>query len=155
MPQPKPGSESATTSSRRSRLTSARQTRCVSGTPCTKTAGISGLGAGVAPRVEWSSAPDRLSAGALDGFGERALGEHAAEVRLVLDGSLQIRLHVDTFGGLLRGRLDRRGIELLAGAARLDALGAHGFRAGARDPDRRLGAGALAVERDRRGDADD
>ena len=83
------------------------------------------------------------------------LGEDPAEVRLVLDGSLEVRLHVDTLGGLLRGRLDRRGIQLLAGAARLHALGAHGLRAGAGESDRRLRAGALAVERDRRGNADD
>src|SRR5215813_1933816 len=104
MSQPKPGRESVTTSSRRSRLTSACQTRCVSGTPCTKTAGISGLGAEAPARVAWWSARDRLSAGALDRLGQCALGEHAAEVRLVLDGALQVRLHVDTLCGLLRGR---------------------------------------------------
>src|SRR5882724_952821 len=153
--QPKPGRESVTTSSRRSRRTSAPQTRCVSGTPCTRTAGISGLVPEEASRVAEWSAPDRLSAGALDRLGQRALGEHTAEVRLVLDGALKVRLHVDTFGGLLRGRLDRRGVELLARAARLDAFRAHGLGAGAGDTDRRLGTSALAVERDGRGDAHD
>src|SRR5881409_327787 len=102
-----------------------------------------------------SPALRRLPASALDSFGEGALGEDTAEVRFVLDGSLKIRLHVHTLGRLLSGCLDRGRIQLLAVASSLDALGAHRLGAGARDTDRRLRARALAVERDRGGDADD
>src|SRR5213593_4155211 len=91
-----------------------------------------------------SPALRRLPASALDSFGEGPLGEHAAEVRLVLDRSLKIRLHVNALGRLLSRRLDRGRIQLLTVASRLDTLGAH-----------RLRAHALAVERDRGGDADD
>src|SRR3989454_11981287 len=102
-----------------------------------------------------SPALRRLPAGALDGFSDRPLREDAAEVRLVLDRSLEIRLHVHTLGRLLRGRFDRRRIQLLAAASRLDALGAHGLGAGARDTDGGFRARALAIERDRGGDTDD
>src|SRR6266545_8378622 len=54
-----------------------------------------------------SPALRRLPASALDSFGEGALGEDAAEVRFVLDGSLKICLHVHTLGRLLGGCLDR------------------------------------------------
>src|SRR5262249_59720691 len=64
-----------------------------------------------------------LPARALDGFRDRALREDAAEVRLVLDRPLKVRLDVDAVGGLLRRGLDRRRIELLPDEPRLDALG--------------------------------
>ena len=54
-----------------------------------------------------SPALRRLPASALDSFGEGPLGEDAAEMRFVLDGSLKIRLHVDALGRLLGGCLDR------------------------------------------------
>src|SRR5205807_1291174 len=58
--------------------------------------------------------PAGLRAGAPHRFGDRALREHAAEVRLVLDRTLQIRLDVHAIRRLLRGGLDRRRVEALA-----------------------------------------
>src|SRR5207253_11316270 len=99
--------------------------------------------------------PAGLCAGPLHRFGDRALGEDAAEMRLVLDRALQVRLDVDAVRGLLRGGLDRRRVESLADQRGLDALGAHRLRARAGDADAGLGADALLVERHRRADADD
>jgi hypothetical protein len=46
-------------------------------------------------------------------------------MRLVLDGALQVGLHVDAFRRCLRGRFDGAGAgEVLAGERGLDALGA-------------------------------
>src|SRR3990172_144543 len=70
-----------------------------------------------------------LSARALDGFRDDPLCEDAAEVRLVLDGPLEIRLHAHALGRLLRRGLDRGRVELLPLERRLDALGAHRLRA--------------------------
>src|SRR6266404_4480334 len=86
---------------------------------------------------------------------DRALGEDAAEVRLVLHGALEIGLHVDAIGGLRGGRLDGRGVEPLARQGRLHALGAYRLRAGAGDADARLRARPALVERDHRSHADD
>src|SRR5439155_1109934 len=81
--------------------------------------GERGRGTGPAPAV------DDLRVRALDRGLDRALGEHATKVRLVLLRALQVGLHVDTVGGL-RGRgLDRGGVELLAGERRLHALCAY------------------------------
>src|SRR2546426_546216 len=98
--------------------------------------------------------PAGLRAGAPHRFGDRALREHAAEVRLVLDRTLQIRLDVHAIRSLLRGGLDRRRVEALADQRGLDPLGAHGPGAGARDADARLGAHTLLVERQRGAGAD-
>src|SRR6267143_1011336 len=92
---------------------------------------------------------------ALDRGLDRALGEDAAEVRLVLHGALEIGLHVDAIGGLRGGRLDGRGVEPLARQGRLHALGAYRLRAGAGDADARLRARPALVERDHRSHADD
>jgi hypothetical protein len=69
-------------------------------------------------------------------------------MRLVLDGALEIGLHVDAVRAILRRRLDGRRIELLARECGFDGLRAHGLGARARDADRRLRALAFLVERD-------
>src|SRR5882724_11316478 len=96
-----------------------------------------------------------LSLRALDRGLEGALGEDATEVRLVLDGALQVGLHIHAVGGLRGGGLDGRGVQALARERRLHALGAHGLGAGAGDADARLRALAILVERDDGGHADD
>src|SRR4029450_4058718 len=73
-----------------------------------------------------------LALSPLDRGFDRPPREHAAKVRLVVDRPLQVGLYVHALGRLLGGGLDGRGIQALAGEARLDALGAHrlGARAG-------------------------
>src|SRR5207247_6585437 len=88
-----------------------------------------GYGRSTPPRAP----AERLSVSALDRLGDRALGEDAAEMRLVLDRPLEVGLHVHALGGLLGGGLDRRRVELLANQPRLDALGPDGLGAGAGD----------------------
>src|SRR5437660_624329 len=96
-----------------------------------------------------------LALRALDRGLDRALGEDAAEVRLVLLGALEVGLHVDAIGGLRGGRLDGRGVEPLTRQGCLHALGAHRLRAGAGDADARLRARPVLVEPAPRGPADD
>ena len=81
--------------------------------------------------AELSPAGHRLSAGALDRLRQSPLGEHATQMRLVLDRPLKVSLHVDALSSLRSSRLDRRCVQLLAGATRLDALGANGLGASA------------------------
>src|SRR5438093_1855930 len=92
---------------------------------------------------------------ALDRGLEGAPGEHAAEMRLVLHGALEVGLHVHAVGGLRGGGLDGRGVQTLARERRLHALGAHGLGAGAGDADARLRALAILVECDDGRHADD
>src|SRR5215471_4548355 len=72
-----------------------------------------------------------LLGGCLDG----PLAEYLEEVLLVLLRALQVGLHVDAVGALLRCSLDRRRVGRLAGDGALDALGADRLGPGARDPD--------------------
>src|SRR5207244_11903913 len=100
-------------------------------------------------RRKGGEAPLRGLSGSFDRGFHRTLGEHAAEVRLVLDGALQVGLHVDAFGALLRRRFDRAGAgEVLAGQPGLDAFRADRLRAGTGDTDARLAARSLPVRRD-------
>src|SRR3989441_5778204 len=101
----------------------------------------------------WSRAG--LTLRALDRGLEGAPGKDATEVRLVLHGALEVRLHVHAVGGLRGGGLDGRGVQTLARERRLHALGAHGLGAGAGDADARLRALAILVECDDGRHADD
>src|ERR671936_769597 len=105
----------------------------------------------------WSPRPpsEDLRLRALDRGLDRALREHAAEMRLVFHGALQVGLHVDAVGALRRRGFDRGRVQLLAGERRLDALRAHRVRARSGDADARLRALAVLVERDHRRHADD
>src|SRR5262245_56292274 len=66
------------------------------------------------------------------------LAEYLEEMLFVLHGTLEIRLHVDAVGPLLRRGLDRRRVRRLAGDGALDPLGPDGLGPGARDADARL-----------------
>src|SRR5262245_6444067 len=95
-------------------------------------------------RREWIAYADAdLRLGPLHRGFDRAPGEHAAEVRLVLDRALQVGLHVDTLGGLGRRGLDGRRIQTLADEPGLHTLGAHRHGAGTGDADAGLRAGAV------------
>src|SRR5262245_63315852 len=66
------------------------------------------------------------------------LAEYLEEMLFVLHGALEIRLHVDAVGPLLRRGLDRRRVRRLAGDGALDPLGTDCLGPGARDADARL-----------------
>src|SRR5687768_8094994 len=72
--------------------------------------------------------------------------ENAAEMRLVLDRTLEVGLHVHAVGRFLRCRLDGGGVEALADEPGLHALGADGLGAGPGDTDAGLGARSLLVD---------
>src|SRR5919198_2375951 len=109
----------------------------------------------ITARAWWQRALDLLAASALGGLRNSALGEHPAEVRLVLDRSLQVGLDVHALSRLLRGGFDGGGVELLARKSTLHALGPHGLGPGAGDPHAGPVALILAVEGHHRRRADD
>src|SRR2546429_9570217 len=98
--------------------------------------------------------PAGLCARPFHRFRDRAFREDAAQVRLVLDRALKIRLDVYALRRLLRGGLDRRRVELLALQRGLDALGPHRLGPGPGDADAGAATHPLLVER-HRADADD